>query len=222
MVALVGHLQLVGDAVDLEPTLGVDLGAGDLFAHSVGEDLGATSGHRHQPGLLELLQHLAVALSGAGDLGEVMDLSGRPGLDLYSGVAFVEAGDQVQVVLPFALRVMSGGDVDLGQVRVVVLIDKVPDLVEIVVPDPLLTEFSLEAAEGAADVADVGLRQAQAMDEVGLVADLALAHDIGQPRQGGHVGAAVEGHPLIEVEPLALQHLVGDGLELRIANQQVA
>ncbi|HRP46420.1 MAG TPA: hypothetical protein PLT07_02615 [Trueperaceae bacterium] len=79
--------EFVRRAVHLQPTLCAYLGPRDALAHAVGEDLGPTTRQRHQASGLELLQDFAVVEAWPRDLREVVDLGGRPGLDLRSRVA---------------------------------------------------------------------------------------------------------------------------------------
>src|SRR5690606_37809479 len=107
---------------------------------------------------LELRKDLAVGEPRSRDAAEVVYLGGGPRLDLRAGVAVGESAHQIEVVLPFALGVVTRRDVDRGEVGVPVAVDELPDVLEVVVPDAFLAELPLEAAEGATDVADVGLR----------------------------------------------------------------
>ena len=146
----------------------------------------------------------------------MVDFGGGPSLDLIAALG--EAADEVQVVVEFTLGMMAARDVDFGQVGVMVLLDVSPHVRELHVPHALFAETALKAAEGAADVADVGLRQPERVHEVGLVADLLPPHMVGQPGDGGQVGRVKERHPLGERQPPPGEHLIGDGPERRVTD----
>src|SRR5690606_6518505 len=91
-------------------------------------------------------------------------------------------------------------------------------LLEVVVPHALLAEAPLEAAERAADVADVRLRQPERVDVVGLVADLLAPDVVGEAHQGGDVAGAVEHQPVLQVGAPAREHFVGHPAQRLVAS----
>ena len=70
--------------------------------------------------------------------------------------------------------------------------------------------------------ADVGRIDVPVDVEVADVAVALLADVVGEPADGQQVGRAIEGDAVVEVEPLAGQHLVGDRLEPRVVDYRVA
>ena len=177
------HPQAVGGLHDLEPAGGVLLEGAHPPARRVGQDLGATSRNRVQPGLAQGDQR--VAQVHPRELGHERDLDGREAVHVDRVRALDEA-QQVQIPRKRKIWVDPTLQQDLHAAQRLHLVDLGPDLVERegVGVAALRAGRAVERAELAVDVADV------------RVVDVAV-HDVGddpfgmEPRARG-VGVGPE------------------------------
>ena len=142
-----------------------------------------------------------------------MDLRRGPGLHLDPGEVLLQGPYQVQVVGEGPFGVVARREVDFREPRLVALLYPGHHLVHVPVPGPFLAEAPLEGAEGAPHVADVGLGDADGVDEVGLVPVLPLADQVGEAHEGGKVLGLVEDEAVLKGKPFPFHHLLGDGDE---------
>ena len=212
-VALDPHA--VGDAVDLDPLVGVQLAVADDLPHFRMEDLGAAAGERAEPRVPQPAQHLLDGELLA--LGEPADLDGGEGLQVGVGEALLQAAQHLLVPGHGEVGVETADDVELG--------DAVSPLVRSVgvhllvghLPGVGLARQGREAAELAVVGvdADVGGVDVPVDVEVGHVAVDPPPDGVGQLAEVEDMrrGEAGQGVGLVEAEAVA--HLGGDILKRR-------
>jgi hypothetical protein len=107
------HPHAVRRPVDVEIPRGAALVVGDLPAHTLGEDFGASAGKRIEARFPQLDEHLLVGLR--VKVGEEGDLDRGEALEMNVGADPFEAPEQLRVVVERQIRVQAVDDVDLGQ-----------------------------------------------------------------------------------------------------------
>ena len=196
--------------VDVEPDLRALLAGRYEPAHAVGEDLGAASGKRAQPCVLELAQHVLVREP--GERRHVVDLGGRVALEVHPRERLVQRRDRVAVVAEVHVRVLAVDHVDLGEPRHLTLREHVLD--ELLGAERVrlrLLPGRCERAELALHAADVRLVHVEVLDEVDVVRAAANATgDIGELAEREDVVRLENRHSVLEVEPRASLDLVPD------------
>ena len=122
------------------------------------------------------------------------------------------------------VRVLTVDRVDLGEAEKLVLRDRILDeLVGRQRERVLLLAGLGEGAELALHAADVRLVQVDVLDEVDLVAAAALpAREVGELAEREQIVRLHQGDAVVEVEPLAGEHLVSDRRErIELQNRHV-
>jgi hypothetical protein len=130
--------------------------------------------------------------------------------------ALLEAPDQIEKVLQRQVGVQAADNVELGHRLGVAGGRCLPGLFQ---RHGVAGRIALLAAEGAQPAvghANVGGIDVAIDVEVGHIAVHPLAHMVGQPAHRQYIGGAVEHQTLVEVEPLASQHLGGNRLKARV------
>ena len=104
--------ELVGRAMDFEPGFRVGLAGADFRADLRVEDFRPSGGHAAQAGGDQLLQDRADWQ--AADAGKMVDLRGRPGLQVQPGKRGVQATGDAKVPVELLRRMRAADDVQLG------------------------------------------------------------------------------------------------------------
>ena len=178
--------QLVGQARGLQPFAAVDLVVADDGAHARREDLRAAAGHGIDAGIAQLDQRFFDGELGAA--GEERDLDHGEGLDVDLGKALLQAADQVEEVFERQVGMQAADDVELGDCFGVAGGRRLPGLFESHGVAGRVALLAAKGAELAGRHADVGGVDVAIDVEVGHVAVHPLAHVVGQPADGQHVG----------------------------------
>ena len=215
----VEHRAVRGDAhpvrgpVRGDPVVGVLLARRDQLSDAVGEHLGAAAGERAQARLLEIRQDRSRGET--RELGHVVDLGRGEELQVDVGQRLVQRSRHAGVVVVADVGVLAADHVDLAVALALVHLDGVGDQVgDVPRVGALLPARARERAELALHPAHVGVVQVQVVDEEDLVgAPAQPPGGVGQLAEREHVVALEERDPVVEIEPLAGDHLVADGCE---------
>ncbi len=124
------------------------------------------------------------------DAGEVGDLARRERLDVDVGRELLEAAHHLEVVVEGQVGMLAADDVDLGDAageRLARLVEHLVDRERVGVGVAVVVA---EGAEEAAVAADVGVVDVAVADEVDVVADGAVAHEVGHRAEREQVGRA--------------------------------
>ena len=143
---------------------------------------------------------------------DVVDLGRRVELEMDVRQRLLQLAQEPGVVLEVDVRVLAVDGVDLGEAEELVLRDRVLDeLVGGQREGVLLLARLREGAELALHAADVRLVQVDVLDEEDLVAAAALpAREVGEIAEREQVVRLHERDAVVEVEPLAGEHLLPD------------
>ncbi len=148
----------------------------------------------------------------AGELRDVVDLGGGVELEMHVRQRRLQLADHRDVELEIDVRVLAVDAVDLRELRVRVLLDRVLD--ELVGADRVglfLLARLRERAELALHAADVRLVEIEVLDEEHLVAAAAHpAREIGELAERQQVVGLHQGHAVLEIEPCAGLDLLPD------------
>ena len=196
--------------IHVEPLVRMLLAGRDQRAHAVGEDLGAAARHRVEARVTERAQDLLVRA--ALETGDVVDLGRRVELEMDVRQRLLQHAQQPGVVLEVDVRVLAVDRVDLREAVDRVLGDRVLDeLLGGQREGVLLLARLREGAELALHPADIRLVQVHVLDEIDLVAAAALqAREVGELAEREQVVRLHQRDPVVEVEPLAGEHLLPD------------
>ncbi len=180
--------DLVRGGDDLDPALGHELARREDLADLVVEDLGRGAGDRAESLVLQHGQ--VVAQRHAVRLGVTeVDLFGRERMDVKIRQLALDRAHDLSVPEAVLVRVDAPLDADLGCSALDRLARVADDLLERAVVGVVLVLVPREAAEAAADVADVGEIDVAA-DHVGdLVADVVEARAVGHRAEHLQVAA---------------------------------
>ena len=145
----------------------------------------------------------------------MVDLGGRVELEVDVRQRLFQPAQEAGVVLEVDVWVLAVYGVDLGEVMDLMLGDRVLDELVGRQRERVLLLASLgESAEFALHAADVRLVQVDVLDEVDLVAAAALpAREVGEVAEREQVVGLHQRDAVVEVEPLAGEHLVPDRSE---------
>ena len=102
----------MGRAMDFQPGAGVGLAGADFAAYLGIEDFGPAAGHTAQARGHQILQdrpHRPLRR-----LGEVVDLHGRPRLQMQAGKGRMEVAGHAQIPVERLFRMHAADDVQLG------------------------------------------------------------------------------------------------------------
>ena len=146
-----------------------------------------------------------------------MDLDRRKGLQVQGRKADADRPQQIGIVAERQVRIQAVDDVDFGHARLVTLLDPLQGLFRahrVGAGHALLQPR--ERAERAARFADVRRIEMQVAVVVGDVAVQPLAGHVGNLADGEQVGVRGEQHAVVEAEPHAGFHLVGNFAKLWI------
>ena len=179
-----------------------------------GEDFRAAAGHGIDARFAQLEESFFNGELGAA--GEKGDLDHGEGLDVDLGKALLEAADQVEEELEGQIGVQAADDVELGDGFGVAGGRGLPSFFEGHGVAGGIALFAAEGAELAGRHADVGGVDVAIDVEVGHVAVHPLAHVVGQPAHGQHVGRAIEREAVFRAEPLLRHHFGGNRLKPRV------
>ena len=149
------------------------------------------------------------------ELGHVVDLGRGEELQVDVGQRLVQRSGHAGVVVVADVGVLAADHVDLAVALALVHLDGVGDQVgDVPRVGALLPARARERAELALHPAHVGVVQVQVVDEEDLVGAPAQPPGaVGQLAEREHVVALEERDPVVEIEPLAGDHLVADGCE---------
>ncbi len=170
-------------------------------------------GIESRPASRSVRKHLLVRA--ALEPRDVVDLGRRVELEVDVRQRLLQLAQEAGVVLEVDVRVLAVDRVDLREAVELVLRDRVLDeLVGGQRERVLLLPRLGEGAELALHAADVRLVQVDVLDEVDLVAAAALpAREVGEVAEREQVVRLHEGDAVVEVEPLACEHLLPDRCE---------
>ena len=151
-----------------------------------------------------------------------MDLGRRVELEVDVWQRLLQLAQQAGVVVELDVRVLAVHRVDLGEPVELVLRDRVLDELVGGQRERILLLARLgERAELALHAADIGLVQVDVLDEEDLVAAAALsAREIRELSECEQVVRLHQRHAVVEVEPLAGEHLLADELEHRVVGDR--
>ncbi len=182
---------------------------------ALGENLGASAGKRGLPGLLEPSEHFPNLQ--AGDRRHSLNLHRRPEVGRDSGKARDDGAYHVQVVVEGQL----GVDPALHQHRGHALRHRALDLREHLVDGMGVGLFvswrTVEGAEGAVDVAHVGVVRIGVDDERhGRIGMATPADDHGELPQVRDRGLTQKEQSVLAVEALLMEYLVMDVVDASV------
>ena len=209
----------VGSARHLQPALaGEFVRAGELADARV-EHLGPAAGHGAQARVHEQAQGLVHRF--AGKPGQVVDLHAGEGLQVHVRADLADGAEHVHVIGERQVRVDAADDVDLADRLVQPLTDLGADLVQAHLVGQRVTLGTAEGAELAQVGADVRVVDVLVVDEVGAVAVLPLADDVGEVAEGEDVRVVVEATAVVQGQAFARPDLVEDVAEPGLGDESV-
>jgi hypothetical protein len=178
-----GAMRPLGNA---DPFVGGQLLRIDLLVDALGEDLGAASRERSEPGGLEILEDLLEGL--LEPLSEEVVLGSGEGLDVELRGELADSAQEVCVEAVGKVGVVPSDDVHLGHRLGQAFTDLLQALVDRPCPPArLLPVRTVEAAELAVDDAHVRRIEMHVADEVGAIAVLPFADQVRQCAGGDEV-----------------------------------
>ncbi len=145
----------------------------------------------------------------------MVDLGRGEALEVHVGQRLVQRADEIEVVVERQVRVLAADHVDLAELLRLVHLERVlHEVADVVQVGAVLLARARERAELALHAADVRVVQVQVVDEEDLVgASAQAASGVGEPPDGEDVVALEQRDAVVEVEPLAGEHLLLDCAE---------
>ncbi len=203
---------LVDGACDLEPASAVGLVVADLPPDALGEDLGATSRTRAEPGRFEPRDNFLDG--GPAERGEEVELNHRERLEVDPREARFERDEELLVVLDPELRMEAADDVQLADRLVEVALGDPHRLVHRPRPAAVaIAERNVERAQLARGDAHISRVEVPVDVVVGDVAMEPLADEVCEPSDAEQVVGGRQDQAILAVEPHARENLRGDRLE---------
>ncbi len=206
--------HLVRDTGSIDPLLAGQFVIADDAAHAIVEDFRAAAGHRIHAGVLQALEHFALADLAA--LREIADLDHGEGLQVDLRKALLQAAQHLAVPVERQLRMQAAHDVEFGNGFRVTMPGLFPDFLQRHGVRLGILGALAERTQFAARHADIGGIDVAVDVEEGGVAVEAFADLVGQPADAQQIGRAVNNDAVLVGQPLAGIDLGADGFEASV------
>ena len=145
--------------------------------HAITEDLGAAARQALQSGLFHIEQHFFQRFLGSPL--DLRDLDHGERFQVRVGARFLHGAQNLQIIGIGKSGIDPAHHVDLGDRQISIRPESILNLFGRENVSAVGARFDVERAEPAQLVADVGVVDMLVANEVGVVAILSLAHDVG-------------------------------------------